>query len=252
MFRPFRKKFRSFGGRRRRFSAKYDVQRFHLCRNAFQVGGDSCDTQISNVVVLLAPGADASAALNPIIPGPVIDPITKGVTLGGIRFWLEWAYNTTNIPAGWLPVTGVTLTMMSMLAFIAKVPVDPETNALAYIPAPMINSHQGDRATRENLLWTRLFHVPFSLMSNPPSEAVMSSTGSVASSDGVNFQNTFTANNPVLPPYLVKTKRTLGEYDALVFGIASVVGIQTGGVQMPMAIDLYGQMAIKRSRRTGL
>lgn len=230
-----------------RRKSPYEVQRFHFCRHEFNFGGETCDTAFTQESVLLCPGEDAAGALNPLIPGPLVDSVSKGIVLGGMRFWLEWATNSDNWPA----VLADTITTASILWYIAKVPVNPETLQLSYVPAPMTASHQGDRAQQENLLWTRLEHQVFGFNDATTVTEIVSSTGTWG------FRGTGVDTWVVYPqakhherPERIKTKRRLGEFDALVLGCATVVGV-TGISQtpIPVSVDMYGQMAVKRDRR---
>lgn len=218
-----------------------------MCRKAFNLGGESCATAFSDSVVLMAPGEDAAGALNPIIPSPEIDPVSKSVVLGGMRFWLEWALLSDDIPAIYADL----MTIASVLVWVAKVPVDPETLNLAYIPNPMLPAMQGDRGQRENLLWTKLYHIPLGFNDGETQSRWVSSTGTYGWRDA-NFVAVGVWDDH-FAPYKVKTKRTLSEFDALVFGVTSVCGVVGATLNpTPMAVDMYGQMALKRGRKTTL
>jgi len=238
--------------RRGRRKNLYNVQRFHLCRRSFLLNGSACTNPFTDSVAILAPGEDVAAQLNPIIPGPLVDNVSKGITLGGIRFWMEWAINTDDIPADFAN----TITMASVLFWIAKVPCDPETNSLAYVPTPMTPSHQGDRGQRENLLWTKFYHIPLGFNDGTTTTQLISSQGATATRYGGGTTDITMFAGPTQQgsyPYYVKTKRTLSEYDALVFGVTSVTGIGGDASSCPIAVDMYGQVAVKRSmRKTGL
>jgi len=230
----------------------YEVQRFHFCRREFQIGGASCATALTDSTFLMIPGEQAFIAngSNANI-GPLIDNVSKGVVIGGMRFWCEWAINTDGFPAEWVD----TVAMASLLFWIAKVPVDPETMAPAWIPDPMLPNMAGDRAQRENLLWTKLWHVPVGFNDLTTTTQILSSQGSIATRFG-GGPTDISLNPPMsfqAAPYRVKTKRTLTDMDILLFGVTSVTGINS--VQTaPMAVDLYGQVAVKRTsnRKTGL
>jgi len=239
---------RRFPGRRRaRRVNPYDVQRFHVCRKEFMLGGSTCATQLTDSIVLMAPGEEAAVSFAPIIPGPNVDNVSKGVTLGGMRFWVEWALNSDSIPADY----GDLVTMATVMFWIAKVPVTPETISLAYVPQPLNPNHQGDRAQRENILWQKLYHIPIGFNDGTTSTQLVSSTGAWANRDTSFFTLSMNGSVEAYRPYRIKTKRSLSEWDALLFGVSSVTGVNT--IQtVPLSVDLYGQVAIKRGRKTGL
>lgn len=227
------------------------MQRFHLCRSSFSIGGATCDTAISDSRFLVVPGAVVAAANPGGLIGPVIDEISKGVVVGGLRFWLEWALNSDDIPAGFADI----VCMASVLWWIAKVPIDPETLQPAWLPDPMILSHQGDRAQRENLLWTKHEFIPIGFNDGTTTTSIIASNGAAAFRSGASTENWFLTppQSQQRDPYVVKTKRTLSEYDALLFGVTSVTGV-ADTLPCPIAVDLYGQVALKRTRnvKTGL
>lgn len=225
----------------------YQAMRFHLCRKQMFLGGADCTTPLTGITDILMPGEDVAAA-HPdcLIPGPLIDTVSKSVVLGGMRFWFEWAINTDDIPADYANL----ITMASVLFFFAKVPMDPETNNHAYIPAPMTLSHQGDRAQRENILWSKLYHIPLGFNDGQTSTQIISSSGANASRDTTFVSFNGWDSHP--HQYRVKTKRTLSEYDALVFGVSSVTGVGGEASACPIVVDLHGQLTIKRGRKTNL
>lgn len=242
---------RSFRGRRLRRKSPYNVQRFSICRKAFNLGGETCDTATTDSVCLFAPGEDVAAALNPIIPGPAVDPVSKGVVVGGMRFFCEWSLNSDNIPADYADL----ITVVSMVAFIFKASVNPLALALpSQIPVPWHSSAgQGDRGQAANILWSQMWHLPAGWNDNTTSTYVLSSDGiwgyrdsTIANAWGLQAG---TGGAPRINR--VKTKRTLGEFDALFFGVSAVTGVNT--IQpLPIAFDVMGQLAIKRSRKTTL
>lgn len=242
-FRRFRRRFPS----RSRFPRRnpYDVQRFHLCRLANQIGPGSCsDGGTTNALTLIAPDAQVAAATGAIINAARLAGVDKALTLGGMRFWLDWTFSSATLPAAAKDI----MFQMNVMVWIAKVPVDPELRFPSYLPDPFAAAIQSDM--QYDFLWTRQFLIPIAVSANASQPLfIMNSQGNAAAlytTQGY-VLTSGSGPQPVLP-YRVKTKRRLLETDVLMFGVSGFHTIADQNALVPLIIDLHGQVAVKRSR----
>lgn len=238
----FRRSFRR--PMRRRFRRNpYDVQRFHICRGVFSIGEGSCsDGGSTSMAALVAPDAQAALVTAPFIPSARLAGVDKGLTIGGMRFWCEWSVSSSSLPTDFNDI----IFSMSVLAWIARVPLDPESRLPAYTPDPWATpAVEGDM--QYDFLWTRMWDIPIAKSSNAAApQWIANSQGGSATlyaSSGVAY---ITGQGQPLP-YRVKTKRRLSETDALFFGVSGFHTVDTLQ-SVPLVFDVHGQIAVKRSR----
>lgn len=244
---------RSSRWRARRKSNPYDVYRMNLNRKVFGMGGTG-DTATTDSIVLLAPGEDAANALTPHIPFPLVDNISKGVILGGMRFWVSWQMNTDEYPAEYADL----ITIVNVAAFIFKARFDPNNGQIASgtIPEFWHSTHgRGQQGQHQNILWSKVWNIPVGFNDGTTLTELISSDGALAYRTGFgadSWHTTYQPGSETQRIERVKTKRRLDDFDVLMFGVCGSTGVISAN-PLPIAFNLVGQIACKRStKRTSL
>jgi len=217
-------------------------------RQSFGMGGTT-DTATTDSIVLLAPGEDAANALTPHIPFPLVDNVSKGVILGGMRFWIKWTLNSDQYPAEYTDL----FTMVNVMAFIFKARFDPNNGQIASgtIPEPWHSSHgRGQQGQHQNILWSKVWNVPVGFNDGTTYTQWMSSDGGYAIRSGVSADSWYSYYYPGDNPRqeIVKTKRRLDDFDVLMFGVCGSTGV-VSATPLPIVFDMVGQLSVKRSTK---
>lgn len=221
----------------------------NLNRQNFLLGGTG-DTATTDSIVLLAPGEDAANALTPHIPFPLVDNVSKGVILGGMRFWVSWSINSDTFPAEYADL----MTVVNVAAFIFKARFDPNNGQIASgtIPEFWHSVHgRGAQGQHQNILWSKVWNVPVGFNDGTTATLITTSDGGYAFRTGLGADSWSIAYSPgseTLRPERVKVKRRLDDFDVLMFGVCGSTGVVSAN-PLPVAFNLAGQIACKRSTK---